>query len=96
MVSDETMAAWVKEQNRGAPAWEDLDASARAWWRDRYVIRHAGQTQGRADLELQATAEALILGALIQRAGVRADVDDCREAATHVATRLIRAGLVVK
>ena len=42
MVSDETMAAWVKEQNRGAPAWEDPDHSARAWWRDRYTIRHAG------------------------------------------------------
>ena len=64
-VSDETMAAWVREQNRGAPAWEDLDNSARAWWRDRYTIRHAGQTQdrGRADADestrLRAALEAL-------------------------------------
>ena len=42
MISDETMAAWVKEQNRGAPPWEDLDNAAQAWWRDRYTIRHAG------------------------------------------------------
>ena len=52
-VSDETMAAWVKEQNRGAPAWADLDASARAWWRDRYTIRHAGIKQDQPNIVKQ-------------------------------------------
>ena len=39
-VSDEIVAAWSKEQNRGVPPWECLDEGIRQWWRDIYVIRH--------------------------------------------------------
>jgi hypothetical protein len=51
VVTDETVAAWSKEQNRGVPSWAELDEVARQWWRKQYVIRHPGAriVQGRGN-----------------------------------------------
>lgn len=45
-VTDEQIAAWVREVNHGAPAWHVMSEGARAWWRDRYFFRHPEASRG--------------------------------------------------
>lgn len=45
-VTDEQIAAWVREVNHGVPPWEVLSEEARVWWRNRYFARHPEADRG--------------------------------------------------
>ena len=44
-ITDETVAAWSREQNRGVPSWDSLDEAGRAFWRGAYEADRAKSVQ---------------------------------------------------